>query len=318
MVIFLGVLAEASGDKLPTHSHTNLPEMTKLEVYDKFAASFYRNYLRADRIPCKNYFYRVWKEECSDIKTQRHHGFTVCSKCEQIRSRMADNLLNETALQNLQNQLSAHLKVMAEERRSYTMRMDRTIKYPRRNCSIVVDGADQKSYGLPHFIFDTKSDKGHKMKVKCIGVLEHLKEKSLTLFTMTEEFESGANHVLEFVHRVLNCKKALLGKRPQIIYVQVDNCTRENKNRYFMAYFEMFVGRGVLMEVQISFLPVGHTHTDIDQSFSCVVNRLRVVSTVTMSDLITELRHCYTPRDNATELLEVGNFSGWCEGSSKR
>lgn len=38
-----------------------------------------------------------------------------------------------------------------------------------------------------------KSDRGHKIKAKCVGVLEHLRQKQLSLFTMTEELASGAS-----------------------------------------------------------------------------------------------------------------------------
>ncbi len=34
-----------------------------------------------------------------------------------------------------------------------------------------------------------------------------------------------------------------------------------------MSYFEVLVGMGVIFEAFVSFLPVGHTHEDIDQVF---------------------------------------------------
>lgn len=207
-----------------------------------------------------------------------------------------------------------HYKLMAAERSGYAERIDLTRKYPGRYLSIIVDGADQKGYGLPHFVFSTKDDKGHKMKVKCVGVLEHGSEKHLSLFVMTEEFESGANHVLEAIHSVLQKKRAV-GTLPEVLFIQADNCTRKNKNKFFMAYCEMLVANGVFLEVQVSFLPIGHTHTDIDQAFSAVANRLRLFDAITIGDLINELAKCYNPSAEAEVMDKVANFSGLCDVS---
>ena len=43
---------------------------------------------------------------------------------------------------------------------------------------------------------------------------------------------------------------------------------RDNKNRYVFGYLNFLVDCGLFESVEINFLPVGHTHTDIDQLFS--------------------------------------------------
>lgn len=315
IVLYLRNRAETTGDMMPHRQHINLPAMTKFEVWRNFCQHFIKNdAMGKERCPPSlNYFYRVWKKEASHIKTRKRHGFTTCTTCEDILSEMRENHDNETALGTLRDARMDHLGTMEEERRGYAFRRDLAARYPRKYCSIILDGADQKSYGLPHFEYKTKSDKGHKIKVKCIGALEHTKQKSLTLYMMTEEFESGANHVLEAAHRVLNTKKSESGTLPETLFIQADNCTRENKNRYFMSYFQMLVARGVFLEVQVSFLPIGHTHEDIDQAFSSVANRLNDNKAPTMSDLLHQLRQCYQPRAKAAELLRVANLSGLFE-----
>lgn len=74
-------------------------------------------------------------------------------------------------------------------------------------------------------MFSTKEDKGHKMKMKIVGVLQHGIRKQLKLFTLTEEFESGANHIIEALHRVIGSIKANNGKLPPVLFVQADNST---------------------------------------------------------------------------------------------
>lgn len=317
VVTFLKRIAEETGDKMPARPHINLPVMNREHLWREFCEHFVKHDSFGKRTspPTFSYFCQIWKNWCPHIKTHRNHGFTVCPRCEMLRRKMSDHLQDAKMLSVLRDQLSTHLNMAKIERQGYTSRRELAIRHPDKYCSIILDGADQKSYGLPHFIFATKSDRGHKIKVKCIGVLEHLRQKQLSLFTMTEEFASGANHIIETTHRVLQKKKQIMGKLPEVLFVQADNCTRENKNRYFMAYFELLVARGVFREVQISFLPIGHTHSDIDQSFSSVAVRLKMQDAITMHDLLSVLRKCYQPKACSSELLRVANFSGLCETS---
>ena len=50
------------------------------------------------------------------------------------------------------------------------------------------------------------------------------------------------------------------GILPENIYIQLDNCSRENKNKYFIASMALLVARDVVRTVQMNFLMVGHTH----------------------------------------------------------
>ena len=45
-------------------------------------------------------------------------------------------------------------------------------------------------------------------------------------------------------------------------------CFRENKNRYLFAFLKSLIDCGMFQHIYVNFLPVGHTHCDIDQLFS--------------------------------------------------
>ena len=51
--------------------------------------------------------------------------------------------------------------------------------------------------------------------------------------------------------------------------------SRENKNRYLFAYLKSLVDCGIFDHIYLNFLPVGHTHCDIDQLFSRVATFLK-------------------------------------------
>ena len=60
------------------------------------------------------------------------------------------------------------------------------------------------------------------------------------------------------------------GGIPPVLNIQLDNTTKQNKGRYLIAYLAYLVQQGVIKEAYCNFLPVGHTHEDIDQFFSRV------------------------------------------------
>lgn len=121
-----------------------------------------------------------------------------------------------------------------------------------------------------------------------------------------------ANHIIEALHRSLSVKW-MKGALPNTLFLQVDNCTRENKNRFFFSYVEALVGWGVFEKVYVSFLPIGHTHADIDQAFSCTSRRLRNYDAVTMEELIVEIGRSYSPVPTVKRMRNIPNFSGLCK-----
>ena len=66
----------------------------------------------------------------------------------------------------------------------------------------------------------------------------------------------------------------------------MDNCARENKNKDVFAYFAYLVKCGLFDRVESSFLPVVHTHEDIDQLFSVIGNYLKFHDAHTLSDFM--------------------------------
>ena len=312
IITFLRNYADECGDMMPNALFTNLPDAGRLDVYEKFKTQFKQNH-PSETPPVLSFFYAVWKAHCTGIRTRRNHGFARCENCVLLKAEIAENRGRGSIVRQATKSLREHLDFVMEERRMYHNRCERAIRYPTKYTSMVVDGADQKAYGLPHFLDKSKADRGHKFKVKCIGCLEHRSSKKLWIHTMTEEFLTGANHIIEVIHRALTARKSETGRLTEVLYLQVDNCTRENKNRYLFGYLELLVALGVFMEVEVSFLPVGHTHTDIDQAFSVVSRILSRTDAATMTELINAIDSCYLGKASALRLEKVANFSGLCE-----
>ena len=316
---FILKIAKRFAEHMPHREEYSLPLFTKTMLWKEFE-TYWNEHMDSERqpLPSKCYFFSIWKEDAKIVKVQKkRHAFAICNRCEMLRKEMAAHLRDEETLNILLEQYATHLRFIQRERDGYETRQSMAEEYPNKYCSTIIDGADQKNFGLPHFPVHTKSDSGHKLKIKIVGCLEHVLRggERLSLYGMTEEYATGANHVIEVAHRVLERKKQEAGKLPPMLFVQVDNCGRENKNRYFFAYFQALVHLGVFKTIQISFLPVGHTHTDIDQSFSAVGAHLDINEALTFEDMICELSKCYAGRAKAFELDKIANFSDLCEAS---
>ena len=310
IICFLDRLASSTADDMPDRAEKHLPLFQKRPVYEMFCDQYDVLY-PGKAFPTLSYFYTTWKKYCSHIKVRRIHRFMKCSECEYLRDHLERIGTDSSRTAPLLERRKLHIEMVSRERREYQKKCEQAALFPSRFTSLIVDGADQSSYGLPHFIVNTKAVVGHSLKVKLIGVLEHGVQKHLSLYTMTAEFESGANHIIEALHRTLT-RKAMGSKLQGTLFVQVDNCTRENKNRFLFCYLECLVAWGVFLEVQVSFLPIGHTHADIDQAFSCTSRRLHCYNAATMDDLIGELRLSYTPEPSVCRMNHVANFSGLC------
>ena len=55
----------------------------------------------------------------------------------------------------------------------------------------------------------------------------------------------------------------------------------------------------------MSFLPIGHTHADIDQTFSAISSHLFQNNSISMDDMLFELRQCYKKRVSTSKFLRA-------------
>lgn len=60
------------------------------------------------------------------------------------------------------------------------------------------------------------------------------------------------------------------GSMPHVMYLQLDNCCKDNKNRFTMSAAVNLVYLGIVEETFVGTLLVGHTHEDIDQMFTII------------------------------------------------
>ena len=311
IVAFLRQLAETQGDRMPDKDEIHLTYRTVTQVYDVLKEDWAKWTIASNATVISfGYFLRVWGSSCPNIKVRAVHRFALCDTCENLKGSIEGCGVDVVAAQPFRDAQRNHYDFIKKERGAYRQNQAKAAQFPSDFCSIIIDGANQEAFSLPHFAMKTKAEvTGYSMKMGLVGLAEHVPGhvRELHLFTLAEDMETGANHVVEVLHRWLQRKKAK-GKLPSTLLIQLDNCSRENKNKIFFGYVEMLVSLGVFEEVQVSFLPKGHTHEDIDQIFSCTARALRPVNAVTLDDLHCLIRTAYTPRPTVTHLSNVANM----------
>lgn len=175
IISFLRITANDMGDEMPHRNFINLPATNKKQVYEAYLAHFKsKDPLRFTRMPPKiSYFYFIWKKYVRDVKAMKNIGFEKCSECVFYQEERAKHILNPSVLRQLKEASNRHYDSMAEETRGYDMGKLQACREPQHYLSMVIDGADQSSYGLPQFLHKSKEDKGHKIAVKVVGALIH-------------------------------------------------------------------------------------------------------------------------------------------------
>ena len=220
-----------------------------------------------------SFFNSVWnnseeKHYKKTIKLRKWMPFAKCDTCANHRLAMANTACPEekARLRALQKE---HLERVKRERLSYLVRQRLSIMYPARFISLIIDGADSSTMQIPHLSERSHaSDACPKVKMHILGCIAH--GRDTYAFTCPPHIAQGNNITIQVIDRVLIDIKRKEGSIPPVLHIQLDNTTKQNKGRYLMAYLGYLVQQGVVKEAYCNFLPVGHTHEDIDQFFSRV------------------------------------------------
>ena len=118
---------------------------------------------------------------------------------------------------------------------------------------------------------------------------------------------SDPNLTIHCLQKTLQNVESARGVLPPKVAIQLDNCWRENKNAYVVAYLAWLVERCIFSEIHLSCLPVGHTHNEADQCASCFSLASRNRDITCLNELVSVLEVSYHPRPEVEYVMEVAN-----------
>ena len=117
--------------------------------------------------------------------------------------------------------------------------------------SVIIDGMDQSKCSLPHLKRLNKSSVNlWKLRTHITGVLVH--GYGSTSYVDYLQWPHDPNLTINVLLRVLVeylPKLADRGSLPRKLAVQLDNCVRENKNKFVLSFLALLVELGVFEEV---------------------------------------------------------------------
>jgi hypothetical protein len=221
-----------------------------------------------------SYFNKTWRQDkhLLTIICREHLPFAKCDFCIQHRAR-AERKRTQDHVDQDNAALRMHLEDIKAEKLMYYSNRAMARRSPKKYMSIIIDGADQSKHDMPHFKDQSHmSSEAHRIKMHLYGALVH--GRGAYAFTMPDHEPQGHNTTIQVLHHILT-DQAKKGPLPEILKIQLDNTTKQNKGQYVFGYLDLLVEYAVFKDVEVSFLPVGHTHEDIDQFFSRISVWLR-------------------------------------------
>ena len=172
--------------------------------------------------------------------------------------------------------------------------------------SIIIDYSDLML--VPHLADEPKSwGHLHHLPLQICGILNHGKRLG-QLHTHWPVYSKGPNvilsHLWNHIHQVMEQS----GHHPPVLYLQMDNCGLENKNVYTLGFLSQLIYLGYFHEIELSFLPAGHTHEDIGQCFSIFRKQLHDHNVYCPADCHGFLDSCYSSLSHKPD-SSLANFS---------
>jgi hypothetical protein len=124
-----------------------------------------------------------------------------------------------------------------------------------------------------------------------------------------EQVKHDSNLAIEVLRRVLVKYQEEKGCLPPVLYLQMDNGP-DQKSKQFLAFIGYLVQMKVFNKIKVSYLIVGHTHEDPDQSFSHIGRYFRkVVQTIlSVPAFIAAIMTCFKTPASIPKCVENISF----------
>jgi hypothetical protein len=318
----LKYLAEYESITLP-QSGERILEITEKQKALEYARSLLALKYPPESIPSAKYLNFIWlrHEQLKELRVHRTLPFSKCDTCSKFDTDYS-NTTDSKKRAEIIAQKREHKALISKDKDGYYSRGAKAVMRPADFLSLIVDGADQEKYSLPYRPRPMKVvDNCWRQKNHVMGAISH--GRQVFAYIATDDIKQGNNVTIEVVHRVLLKTIKDEVRLPPVLFLQLDNTCKQNKAQYTMAYLHSLVDAGVFKKIIVSFLPVGHTHEDIDQFFSVLAKALKHRNCYTREDLADIIANVLPKHDGFkhpvhVEMMDhIVNYSGFVEGRVK-
>ena len=138
------------------------------------------------------------------------------------------------------------------ERKKYHSHREKSRSHPEKYLTVIVDGMDQSKTNLPNTKLITKSTSSlWHLRTHVTGAILHTKAshgKLVYCFVDLVQFPHDSNLTLTVIVNVL-VDYAKTNRFPEVLYLQMDNTCRENKNRFVLTFCAALVHLQIFKKV---------------------------------------------------------------------
>lgn len=139
------------------------------------------------------------------------------------------------------------------ERKKYQQHREKARSSPEKYATLIIDGMDQAKTNLPQTSLLSKSlSTLWKVRTHVTGVLLHTKSpygKIAYAYVDLLQFPHDSNLTITILINVLQNFIELRQSLPENLYLQMDNTSRENKNRFVLAFCALLVELKIFKKV---------------------------------------------------------------------
>jgi hypothetical protein len=165
------------------------------------------------------------------------------------------HITNKATLCQLQNEYRAHIDLVQNERKKYYHHREKSKRNPKKYLTIIVDGMDQNKTNVPQLPNKCKSTQNlWILRTHLTGALAHTqseKGKRAYAFFDIMQFPHDCNLTIEVILQILIDMKKNYQIQPEVLYLQLDNCFKENKNKYILGFCSLLVIKNIFKKVNM-------------------------------------------------------------------
>ena len=141
--------------------------------------------------------------------------------------------LSEADKLALHVEIKLHRNFIHRENEAYYVRRQQAISHPEKFLSCSLDAATQAVFLLPHWAVEDKDVSAYKrIPMHLMGCLCH--GRNVYCYSFTDNIKHGANALIEILHRVQLHEWQQTRSLPPTFYVQLDNTTKQCKNKFVL------------------------------------------------------------------------------------
>jgi hypothetical protein len=189
-----------------------------------------------------------------NVTIPKNKLFMRCTGCDELEDAVR-RAPNETQADICRAHQNEHHERVRLDRAKYARHVKKAHDHPDKYLSLAIDGMDSSKSMLPKPRRENHQTAGlEKMTFGLIGVVSHGRDNDRFAFTYPMDYPHDGNITCQVILDTLSIIKERDGSLPPVLYLQLDNTCRENKNRYVIGFLALLVNLGWFKKVRVVFV----------------------------------------------------------------